>query len=296
VRTRFLLAILILGTMALAACGSRTGLDLSSLPADAALPSDALAPDDGASPVDGFVLVDAPPGCSRPVETAYLLDESGVLYRYDPKTARTTLLGAPSCGNSNVAWTMTASRENAYIVYTDWTLYAVDLRTLVCSPTAFRSGQLGLDVDFGVAVSGSGAAERMFVYGVPSEGNHPILAVSDLSAFVLTKVGDILHEPSVAGYINLTADAVGNLYAFSPLGLLLQIDSTTGAVLQSLDTRVTSSTTWAQATYGSEDFLIVGSRAVGYDLASRKRTSSHDIGISPVGGGSVLTCAGANDR
>jgi len=293
VRTRLVLAVKALPAIALAACGSRTGLELSSVPADAALPSDALSLDDRASPLDGFVPVDAPGGCTRPLETSYLLDQVGVLYRYDPEAARATPLGTPSCGDSNLPWTMTASRENAYIVYTDWTMYAVDLKTLVCSPTSFRSGQLGLDVDFGVAVSGSGAAERMFVYGVPTGGDNPILAVSDLSSFVLTKVGDVLPVPPAAtDPINLTADAVGNLYAFSPRGLLLQIDSATGAVLQSLETGVTSLSTWAQATHGSEDFLFVESRAVGYDLADRRRTRTRRIGIFPVGGGSVLTCPG----
>ena len=201
------------------ACGSRTGIDASELSSDAGPLADAAPCCDGSLPGDASTARDAG-GCANgggAVEVSYVFDAVGVLYRYDPRTARPTRLGAPNCGNGNVPWTMTASREHAYVVYTDWTLYAVDLVTLACSPTSFRSGQLGLDSEFGVAVSGSGATERLFVYGQPTGGTSPILAVTDLSSFVLTKVGDVRPAPPVSSFpVNLTADATGHLIAFSP--------------------------------------------------------------------------------
>jgi len=220
-----------------------------------------------------------------------VLDGSGVLYRYDVSTGQVTPLGAPSCADGNVQWTMTASRDTAYILYTDGPLYAVDLATLACSQTPFRSGQLGLDFDYGVAVTGSGAAARLYVYGLPSGGTNPILAVSDLTSFVLTKVGDILPAPPPSSYpVNLTADGAGHLYAFSPGGFVQQIDPASGAVLQSAQTGVTTTGTWATLAYGNDLHLWVDSEVVGYDLASNMQTSRSDAGVSAIGGSSVSAC------
>jgi len=85
---------------------------------------------------------------------------------------------------------------------------------------------------------------------------------------------------------------MGHLYAFSPGGGLQQIDETTGSVLQSVQTGVTTMSTWGQLTYGPEIFLFVDTRAVGYLLPSQTQVSEHDIGISAIGAGSFLTCPG----
>jgi hypothetical protein len=293
---------LTVGATLLLACGSRTdpgSLHASSVD-DGAAPVDAAAGFDGgpildsSAPVDSFVPPDSGAGCDASIpDISYVLDAVGVLYRYDPVTATATRLGSPNCGNGNVPWTMTTSREHAYFVYTDWTLYAVDLATLACSPTAFRSGQLGIGDQFGVAVSGTGGVEKLYVYGEANGGSNPILAVSDLSSFVLTKVGDITPSPPAPSFpVNLTADSMGNLYAFSPGGLLQQIDERPGAVLQAVQTGVTTMSTWGQLTYGPEIFLLVDTRAVGYLIASQTQVSEHDIGISAIGAGSFLTCPG----
>jgi hypothetical protein len=222
-----------------------------------------------------------------------VLDGSGVLYRYDASTGQATPLGTPQCSDGNVQWTMTASRDTAYILYTDGPLYAVDLATLACTLTPFQPGQVGLDFDFGIAVTGSAGAERLYVYGLPQGGTNPILAVSDLTSFVLTKVGEILPAPPPSTYpVNLTADGAGHLYAFSPDGFLQQIDPATGAVLQSAPTGVTTMGTWATLAYGNDLHLWVGSEVVGYDLATRMQTSGTDAGVFAIGGSSVSACAG----
>jgi hypothetical protein len=259
-------------------CGGRTGLDLSGAFSDAA-----------SSPVDAGTVC----GEGGPPEVSYLLDSSGTLYRYDTQTRQSTPLGAPNCGNDNVQWTMTASRENAYIVYTDWSLYAVNLSTLACSPTPFPASQLDIGDDFGVAVADIGGVERLYVYAEDSEGNGPFLAVSDLASFELTKVGDVLPAPPADTFpVNLTADTKGHLYAFSPEGVVQEIEATTGAVLQSAQTNVTTTGTWAALTYGPELFLFVDSDVVDYDWMTQAQTSSFDAGVLPVGGNSVPACPG----
>jgi hypothetical protein len=279
--TRRVLAFL--AALAGAGCGSRTDPGVAG-----------AEPADASSRVDAFPG-DAMPACDDggPMELVYALDDVGVLHRYDPLMGRATDLGAPSCGDSNVQWTFTASRDRGYIIYTDGALYTVDLSTFACAPTTFRSGQLGLDTESGIAAVGSGASERLYFYGIPTGSATPILAVSDTTGFVLTKVGDISPTPPAGSYpVNLTSDFMGRLYAFSPLGLVQKIDSASGAVLQGVDTAVTSMGTWATITYGTNLYLWVQSNVVGYDLASRSRTSDRDAGVNAIGAGSFVVCGG----
>ena len=270
-------------------CGARTdpgGLGPSVL--DAGASRDAAVRD---SPLES----QAPCADGGPPPSVYALDGDGVLYLYDPTTGHSTALGSPDCGNANIAWTVTASVDHAFIVYTDWTLDVVSLPSLACSPTPFVSGQLGLDDEFGVAAVGSGASERLYVYGLPTGGGGPILAVTDTQSYVLQKVGDVLPAPPPGGGgfpVNLTASSDGMLYAFSPLGLVQQIDPFTAAVVRAVDTGVTTDGTWATIAYGSKLFLWVDDEVVGYDLASGSRTDEHDAGVGAIGASAVGGCAG----
>ncbi len=268
-------------------CGARTEPgDLASRALDGGAVADVTVTD---APADQL----APCADGGPPPTVYALDDDGVLYLYDPTTGRSTALGSPDCGNSSIAWTVTASVDHAFIVYTDWSLYVVSLPTLACSATSFVPGQLGLDDEFGVAAVGSGSSERLYVYGVPTGGTAPILAVTDTQSYVLQKVGDVVPVPGNGGsVVNLTAGSDGMLYAFSPLGLVQQIDPSTAAVVRAVDTGVTSDGTWATIAYGSQLFLWVDDDVVGYDLASGTRTSDHDAGVSAIGASAVGGCAG----
>src|ERR1700723_1886087 len=94
-----------LAAAALVACGARTGL-FGPLTSETEV--------DGGIPVDSGTPVDSGAPCEAgPPQLAYALDGSGILYRYDPTTGQATMLGSPSCGDGNVAWTMTASSDTA---------------------------------------------------------------------------------------------------------------------------------------------------------------------------------------
>src|SRR5438105_3357952 len=96
-----------------AACGARTGLDDHS---DA--------------------HTDAAPACDASVAHAYAADSAGTIYRYDPHTGQATSLGSAHCAMSGGAWTMTATRQHAYLVDDlDWSLFEVDLATMRCTRT-----------------------------------------------------------------------------------------------------------------------------------------------------------------
>jgi hypothetical protein len=250
---------------------------------------------DVAPALDTGLPADATMPCGEdgggPVEVAYALGNTGVLYRYDPVRAKATALGTPNCPNDNVQWTMTASRENAYIPYTDGTLYAVDLASLACSQTPFQVGQLGIEPDYALAVANIGGTEKLYVYGETSPGSGPILAVSDLSTFVLTEVAAVSPMPPPATYpVNLTADTLGHLYAFSPGGWIQQIDAATGKVLKSEQTNVTTDGTWATLTYGAELLLWVGTHVDRVNLMTGMKVSDRDVGVAAVGAASFIPC------
>jgi hypothetical protein len=264
------------GAFALIGCGARTALEIPLTTSGDASP-EASGP--------------CPTG-EMPAEQAYVLDNLGTIYRYDPHTARAERLGTPDCGNSNVQWTMTATPDIAYIVYTDWTLYAVDLATLACSKTSFDPGQLGDNGEFGVAAVGSGPSTRLFVYGLPTGGGAPVLAVADVGSFALTSVGSIHPAPPPSSFpVNLTADTAGRLYAYSPGGLVQRIDPASGAVLQSRQSDVVTMSTWATIAYTPALYLWADSRVVGYDLSSGAHTSENDAGILAVGASSFVACS-----
>jgi hypothetical protein len=299
--------------VSLVACGSRTDLDLGLVPSDASAPGNGGSPDAPLSSLDGDF---APPDAGRPprdatsrppdagvdaahkcndgglLEVSYLFDDSGILYRLDPPTGKIETLGTVGCADAN-PWTMTVGRNNAYIVYDDWTIWAVDLATLACSQTLFQPGQLGLEAEFGVAAVESGAGEEIFVYGVPAGGSNPILAVGDTTSFALSLVGEVLPVPDPSSFpTNLTADAKGHVYAYSPDGLLQQIDEGTAAVVSSMNTAFMSQSTWASLTYGTSIFLFADDEVQGLDIATGTPTASYILDVSPIGAGSVLICNG----
>jgi hypothetical protein len=284
--------------LTLAGCGGRSGLDVMAGTRPAAQPKDASTLPDASRFVDSVAPADvaardAVARCNDggPSELAYVLDGAGVLYRFNLSNEHYEALGTPECDDSNGLWTMTVSRENAYIAYQDGAIFAVDLTTLACSQTAFQPGQLGLEDEFGLAIAAIGGAEKLFVYGETSDGTGPIIAESDLSSFVLAKVADVTPAPPPGSFtVNLTADAFGHLYAFSPDGTLLQIDTATGALLQRIRTGVTTDGTWAQATYGGNDFLFVDSRVAEYDIATHAKTLARKFPVGAIGGGSVVLC------
>jgi len=275
--------------VALCGCGSRTELlvpnpaDRRPVEADASSPTDASEGDVGGRCGDG-----------GPLEVAYVLDSSGNIYRYHPETGQEVMLGTPNCGDSNVQWTMTAGRDHAYIVYTDWTIYSVDLATLECSPTPFVSGQLGLDFEFGVAVVGSGASEQLYYYGVPSGASTAILAVSDTVSFSLTPVGSV--DPMIPGGplfpVNLTADGSGHLFAYAPepTGYLMEIDAADGAVLLAVDESLPSGPPYATLSYEGSVYLFADEQVTQFEPPAPGAFSSRTIDAGAVGAGSYVVC------
>jgi hypothetical protein len=278
----------------LPACGSRTGLDAPSGSAPASQPpaiADAgIDVEPPGATADG--AADAGLPCSSPVVVVYALDPVGGIHELNPLSGADRLLGAPQCGNDNVQWTMTATRDHAFIVYTDWTVYEVSLGTLACTRTPFDPSALGLSGEFGVAAVGAGGSERLFAYGEASGSMGLVLGTCDTTSYALSLVG-VVAPPPGAFPVNLTADeASWHLFAYAPAApsWVLELDAANARVLRSAATGVGTDSTWATVAYEGELFLWADSRLVGYDLAAQKVLSDHDAGFAAVGASAVLLC------
>ena len=272
------------------ACGSRTGLDVPERDAGVDAPHDADA-----------ALRDAEPLCPEAgLPTAYLVDARGVLYIFSPASLQVHPLGTPSCGAQATgpgAWTLSVSREGvAYLVFEDWNIYAVDLATLACHQTPFVPGQLGISSNYAIAISRASASERMFVFGSsPGGDTKAVLASTDLTTFVLTEVGQpIAVPPSSEGEFDMQADLVGNLFLYTPDGVLTELGAATGAVSGSSQTGFPPvATSWAVMTYQDQVYLFGGREVARYDFTTRRAVVLGSLPVSSnIVGASAVPCEG----
>jgi len=275
---------------------------------------DAFFPVDAIAPVDVHVALDSALACPEGgLPNAYLFDDSSNLYTFDPATGETRLLGQVTCGSPDTIgtpWTLSVSRENdAYLVYeAPWGVFKVDLTTLACTPTPTIVGQLDLNGLFSIAVSRSAGAEKLFIYGEPgavgpdemAPGTPPILAQSDLTSFVLTEVGPVLPVPpsgptGTEGYpLDMQGDPLGNLFGFSATGLLLEIDSATGAVTGQEQTGLDSDVAWAVMSYENDLYLFSDGTVSRYDIATKTVIALGTVAFNVVGASAVPCLRGGN--
>ena len=274
-------------TIAAVACGSRTGLDISQAEADAAT--------DVPSSWDAQFSQESRLVCDGGLPTAYLLDKTGALYTFDPATLRTTMLGVPECGTSASPWTLSVSREgSAYLVFQDWNLYKVDLSTLLCDRIPLLVGQLGITSYFDIAISRTPGTERLFIVGRQSNsGSLLLLATSDLADFELTEVGPVIPTPPSSAPFDMQADLLGHLFLLAPDGLLVEVESATGTVIEEDMTGFPGAYvgSWAVMSYQNQVYLFGGESVARYDAQSHSVVS---VGValtrSQIVGASAIPC------
>jgi hypothetical protein len=268
---------------------------------------DALFPVDSIAPIDVHVASDSGLVCpDGRVPNAYLLRRDGALFTFDPATLATQILGIPNCGAGvlNSSWTLSVSRDgSAYIVaQTPWAIYKVDLASpsLTCTRTPFVNGQLDLQADYSIAVSRTAGVEKLFFYGEPGlpdgglyPNTPPILAVSDLTSFVLTEVAPVLPMPPSNSYpLDMQGDPLGHLFGYSDDGLLIELDSTRGAAIGQAQTNLPGGSDWAVMSYENDIYLFAdngsgGSSVARYDLATQTLTIRGGVSVQVVGASAV---------
>jgi len=205
-------------------------------------------------------------GCSVESQYVYVIDDSATLYKFDPPSLAFTSIGTLSCGSSflDTPFSMAVDRNaNAWVVYTDGSLYKVDTKTASCSPTSFAPGQHGF-VTFGMGFSTDGpgsAKDTLFVSDSDYAGSTKGLAIVDTQSLTLTPVGmyDQLNARA-----EMTGTGDGKLFgAFEGTPYIVsQIDKSSAKILsQAPQTPIQyapGASNFAFAFWGGSFWLFVG--------------------------------------
>ncbi len=206
------------------------------------------------------------PGCSVESQYVYVLDADAKLYKFDPPALTFTPIGVLNCPSSflDTPFSMAVDRSaNAWVVYTNGSLFKVDTKTAACSPTSFAPAQAGF-VTFGMGFSTEGAGstkDTLFVSQSEMLGGTKGLATIDTQSLVLTPIG--MYD-QINARAELTGTGDGKLFgAFegSPY-VVAQIDKSQAKILsQAPQNQVQyppGGSNFAFAFWGGSFWLFVG--------------------------------------
>jgi hypothetical protein len=312
------------------ACGSRTGLLVTAAldaaasaeagdsgepeadVADAPEPVDAVFPD--VSPVD--VCPDA--GSTL----IYVITEENDLFSFYPPTLEFQLVGPLSCATAAAApFSMAVDRRGVgYSVFTDGSLYRVDMASAACERTSYVVGQQGF-LTFGMgfvanaaggdagdggglgAGDAGGAGETLFVAegsattAIPRPDSKG-LAVIDPTTLQLQRVAGFM--PPIPGP-ELTGTGAGTLFGFytNAAGAgshVVQLDPATGVVMDDHPLQTGQAGDGYAFAYWGGSFYIFTDPAGGATTVTRYTPSTGeetDVAQMPEGvvGAGVSTCA-----
>ena len=316
-RRRFLFASLV---VAIAACGSRTGLlapfdfDPDSGVADAqpdrAIPrvdatadageedvgeEDALPPIDVRPPEDVMVPSDCPDASSTFI---YVISNSNNLYSFYPPAAALTFVGTIACPSASTPFSMAVDHTGvAYVVFEDGHLFRVSTATAACESTPFVPGQNDFAQTFGMGFSQNtgDAGETLYI---AADGTLGQLATIDVThGYVLGVVGPFNPQITAA---ELTGTGAGDLFGFwdqksSPSSAIVQIDKATAQVTNSSTlSGIAQGIGWAFAFWGGDFYTFTA--PVGTTVVNRFRPSDGSLvqvlqTDQVIVGAGVSTCA-----
>jgi hypothetical protein len=293
----------LVGLVATAACGARTGLDS---PAPVGIPPIEAGAGPGLSdcPDAGATLV-------------YVVTGQGNLYSFYPPTAAFTSLGALACPIPGPQWgpfSMAVDhRGTAYVLFYDQDpndanpfgqLYQVDPATSVCTTLPSTPGQGGFDT-FGMGFVGNADGVTDTLY-IAADGSSR-LGTLDLSTFAVHEVGDI--SPSSVQSAELTGTGGGRLFAFYSIeqgssSAVGELDPATGALIANDDLTNLPQVApglgggWAFGFWGGEFYLFttntddpsLSSIVTRFDPGDKSQVRIGSLPETIVGAG-VSTCA-----
>ena len=256
--------------------------DSGVAPIDSGL--DDAAPDAAPPPLAPLTLAPGPATCASGVApTAYLLTEDATLLTIDPTSLATHALGALACSSTSTPMAFTVSSAGTgFVLYKDESLYQVDLSSLVCSPTPYQTGQLGLGGAFTIAAGAGPSADRLY-YGTAT--TQAALAFSDLETFTLFEAGPV-GTPSSPAVVDIKTDPFDRMFALTYDGDLMQLDPSTGAMLGEDHTGF-SGLLQGTALLAWEDQLLFFAGGTGnvsrYDIAAKTLTPLGSVSPALVG-------------
>lgn len=275
------------------------------------------AEDDGGTPVtEGGLLPPSEAGivgdggttpataCAEETRLIHVVTEERGFYRFNAATATLDLIGFLQCEKSGAMPTSMAIDRNgvAWVLYSDETMWNVDIRDASCKPTNYVSGQASF-AKFGMGFStnsNGGTTESLYLSDHFGKG----LASLDPRNLVLKFIGP--YTGDLRGVTSeLTGSGDGKLYGFfvtSP-AQVAEISKGTGEILNPKELPgVYAGSAWAFAFYGAKLFIFTnasgtlpraegGSDITSYDPKTGVATKVKErIGVKVVGAG-VSTCA-----
>lgn len=304
---RVVLVAALAGPVLAAACGSRTGLlapvasDASAL--DAA--SDVLEEADA-----DVAFPDGPDICPDAGSTlVYVITESNDLFSFYPPTLTFTRIGPVSCpgaASGVTPFSMAVDRRGVGLsVFSDGTLFQVDMATAACRGTTFQPDQLGFQTFcMGYAANsgdGGDAGETLYVADCEVSSvmkpNSSGLAILDTTLLTLSYVAPF--SQGIPGP-ELTGTGDGRLFGFftNTTGSgshIVQIDRATGALLQDYPLQVgTPLDGYAFGFWGGVFWVFTSSQnqtiVTRFDPTTGSETNVSTMPEGVVGAG-VSTCA-----
>jgi len=256
---------------------------------------------------DGGLIGDAQttlPACAEETRLIHVVTEERGFYRFKPDTATLELVGLLTCEKSGAMPTSMAIDRSgtAWVLYSDETLWKVDIRDASCKPTNYVSGQASF-VKFGMGFStnsNGGSTEGLYLSDHFGKG----LAALDPRTLGVRMVGP--YTGDLKGTTSeLTGTGDGKLYGFfvtSP-AQVAEISKGTGEILNPKSLPgVYPGNAWAFAFYAGDFFLFTNAsgtlpRTEGGSDITRFRPQDgsivkvkEKIGVKVVGAG-VSTCA-----
>lgn len=242
-------------------------------------------------------------GCAETTRSVYVLGKGRELVRFDPATLTFDTVGLVACpvnGGPAIGvptpFSMAVDRTGtAWVLYSDGTLYNVDVTTASCSSTDFMPNQLQAFELFGmgfVADAPGSLSETLFLSSYsPGDG----IARLNMSNLAVERVGFYNMMPGAA---ELTGTGDARLFGFfvgNPVHVS-ELDSNDSDLLDTIELpNTTIGAAWAFAFWGG-DFWLFTSENGTTSQVDRVRPNGviervvDDVGLLVVGAG-VSTCA-----
>jgi hypothetical protein len=239
-------------------------------------------------------------GCSAATQFVYVIDNAGVLYKFDPPSLAFTQVGPINCPTSMTPFSMAVDRNaNAWVVFTDGQLYQVDTTTAACKTTGFAAEQHGFKT-FGMGFSTAGpgsTVDTLFVSQASDLGTTTGLATIDTQTLTLNPIG--MYD-QINARAELTGTGDGKLYgAFEGAPYIVaEIQKLDAKILTQAPQQPVQSTpggsNFAFAFWGGTFWLFVGqgfsTDVFNYDPLANTTLQKTTVSQVIVGAG-VSTCA-----
>ena len=242
-------------------------------------------------------------GCPLDAQFIYLVDESYHLIKFNPgdKSGNYfTVLHTLNCSSTGATpFSMAVDREaNAWVLYSDSTLYKVDINTNKCETiTKFNTNGSGLST-FGMGFSLDeigGSHDTLYIADINKSGAYGSINTETMKHTQLAKFSSKYENTP-----ELTGTGLAKLYAFSPgpsVQYIEEIDKKTGNVIKSytLPGAGGSIWAWAFAHWGGQFFAFytVGGNNSVYRFTIETNKFELFVDNTPyrVVGAGVSTCA-----